>query len=338
MAAQSDAFRLIHHCWRGGPIANFWRSSDKNTNWVVPDDLNNLPSGDDIYFGIHPCARIPDGEPKFVRSQKGIIHSINCLFAEFDAKDFADKSACLERVTSLHVPASIIIDSGGGYHCYWLLDEPFQIASQEIRDRVCRWQHQWVMWHGGDKGAKDLARVLRVPGTYNTKRAVKHQVCFVDNCFQMYAAQDLIAHLEADYIPECPKVSAQDAASAKSFVMAREQHAAAEARTIPRSNTITLFNQAFTASAILARNGYRINATGDRFQRPRNDGKTHMSGTIAVTHGKETVFSFSTGDQIFEVGSDGSGHRKDAFDLFMKLECGGDLKRALAEAGKLVQS
>jgi hypothetical protein len=65
----------------------------------------------------------------------------------------------------------VIVDSGGGYHCYWLLVEPFMLTTDEARARADHVQKGWVTRVGSDDGAKDLARVLRIPGTHNFKEA-----------------------------------------------------------------------------------------------------------------------------------------------------------------------
>lgn len=63
---------------------------------------------------------------------------------------------------------SVIVDSGGGYHCYWLLDETVTVTDEK-RAHLDALQKAWVDLVGSDPRAKDLARVLRVPGTLNLK-------------------------------------------------------------------------------------------------------------------------------------------------------------------------
>lgn len=75
----------------------------------------------------------------------------------------------LAHIDGLAVAPSVVIGSGGGYHAYWLLRAPFMLASNEERERARRLQAAWVGYVGGDGAAKDLARVLRVPGTVNRK-------------------------------------------------------------------------------------------------------------------------------------------------------------------------
>ncbi|WP_343415588.1 DNA-primase RepB domain-containing protein [Candidatus Amarolinea dominans] len=61
-----------------------------------------------------------------------------------------------------------MVDSGGGYHCYWFLRETLTVNDGNRADMIAL-QAAWVTFTGGDKAAKDLARVLRVPGTRNMK-------------------------------------------------------------------------------------------------------------------------------------------------------------------------
>lgn len=80
------------------------------------------------------------------------------------------KAMALARIDALPVAPSVTIDSGGGYQCYWLLDEPFIFASEDERRRAADVQARWVLFVGADYGAHDLARVLRLPGGRNFKK------------------------------------------------------------------------------------------------------------------------------------------------------------------------
>lgn len=81
------------------------------------------------------------------------------------------KAMALERIEGLSVRPSVTVASGGGYQCYWLLDEPLVFADENERQRAADIQARWVGLVGGDPGAKDLARVLRLPGGINFKKA-----------------------------------------------------------------------------------------------------------------------------------------------------------------------
>lgn len=72
---------------------------------------------------------------------------------------------------------SLIIHSGHGLHCYWLFKQPWIFQDDSERDYaadVARSWHQTVQWSAQQHGRVidsvfDLARVLRVPGTWNNK-------------------------------------------------------------------------------------------------------------------------------------------------------------------------
>ena len=88
----------------------------------------------------------------------------------FKTDPTAYKAMALARIDALPVRPSVTVASGGGYQCYWLLDEPFIFADDAQRRQAADVQARWVALVGGDLGAKDLARVLRLPGGRNFKK------------------------------------------------------------------------------------------------------------------------------------------------------------------------
>jgi DNA-binding CsgD family transcriptional regulator len=199
---QTRAF--LAHLHRGGLYAYWWTSEGRQSAWWEVGHPAPLFTGRrNVYFGIHPTDAIPEtnrrGEPREparVRSQIAHIAAVNCLFAEFDAKDYGDLAATLTHIDTLDPAPSVVIASGGGYHCYWLLREPWLLPDEAARQRAAQVQAAWVARVGGDAGAKDLARVLRVPGTRNYKydpaRRVEYERCDLDRA---YALADLLALL-----------------------------------------------------------------------------------------------------------------------------------------------
>lgn len=71
--------------------------------------------------------------------------------------------APLDPVLATEAPPHLVVESSPGrWHVYWLIDDcplgEFQTRQQALIDRF-----------SGDPSAKDLCRVLRVPGFYNHK-------------------------------------------------------------------------------------------------------------------------------------------------------------------------
>lgn len=79
------------------------------------------------------------------------------------------KAMARARIDALDLPPSVIVDSGGGYHCYWLLRETFRITCEADLDRLKSIYARWVARVGADPDSKDVRRLLRVPGVLNRK-------------------------------------------------------------------------------------------------------------------------------------------------------------------------
>lgn len=158
---------FIAHLHRGGPFAYLWRLSDRQSRYFATTEAIPAVTSANVYFGLHPVhRRRPAGE----RGRIEDVAAINCLFAEFDSKDFGSKDAIREHLEArAALWPSVIVDSGGGWHCYWLLDEPHILRDEADRKDAGELQSRFVLGIGGDGGAKDLARVLRLPGTLNAK-------------------------------------------------------------------------------------------------------------------------------------------------------------------------
>lgn len=114
------------------------------------------PEGWDVYFGV--CPRLAQ------ESTKEAVSRAFCLWADIDAKDLGGlKQSAFEAAMSLVLPPSFVVDSGHGYHAYWLLEQPVpperaETAVKNILGLV-----------GAGLGTHDCTRLFRVPGTLNLK-------------------------------------------------------------------------------------------------------------------------------------------------------------------------
>jgi putative DNA primase/helicase len=191
MKPKKDAIQLMRALHKDGNVGYYWRSDNKQTTWFDCKDPAQIPTNENLYFGVHPIIKRKTG-----RGTTETVQLINCLFAEFDAKDFEnDKDKALNHILDLELNPSALIDSGGGYHGYWFLSEPVHL-DDDNREEMRTLQAGFVDAMGGDNGAKDLARVLRVPGTYNTKYNPKRLVETVwmdpENTFTLTELENLI--------------------------------------------------------------------------------------------------------------------------------------------------
>jgi len=116
---------------------------------------------EDVYFGV-ATRKGGDG------SKAGVLE-IPALWADMDWKDLiGGKAEADRRIENFPLRPTVIISSGHGYHLYWFLKKPI-IASPEIEGFL----KGIAISLGADTSAAELARILRVPGTFNHKYGEK---------------------------------------------------------------------------------------------------------------------------------------------------------------------
>lgn len=126
------------------------------------------------YFGLcvrrekkAPEQRISEktGKP-YTYYQRGKQHDALYLPALYVDIDDPSEDA-MWRIYEL-CPPSMIVNTGGGWHGYWILVEPLEIDDTN-RHEIKRTLKGMAVACGGDTKVAELARVLRMPGTVNTK-------------------------------------------------------------------------------------------------------------------------------------------------------------------------
>jgi len=133
-----------------------------------PSDLYNhiehveryieLQSRKNIYFGIGTR----DGSGGTKRN----IVEIPAVWSDCDFKD-TPPDQLKQNLARFPFRPSAAVHSGGGFHLYWILNEP---AGKEDIPQVESVNRRIAAAIGGDLAAVDAARILRVPGTRNHKR------------------------------------------------------------------------------------------------------------------------------------------------------------------------
>ena len=129
-------------------------------------------TGRAMYFGV--CTRIT-GTPSGTRAD---LAECPALWAEVDTRKLGlDKAMVRQVVVSLPHPPSLVIDSGGGLHFYWLLTEAIDVRqtsenAAETEEAVVAVLKQLAGIMAGDTSVCDLARIMRLPGSHNTKPEV----------------------------------------------------------------------------------------------------------------------------------------------------------------------
>jgi hypothetical protein len=109
--------------------------------------------GHSIYFGVNP--RSHEG------GTRADVACCRSLVADFDNVPLP---IALERVDNAGLPEpTSVVETGGGYHLYWRLEEPIELDLWEGLQR------RLIAALDSDPKVCDAPRIMRLPGTVNRK-------------------------------------------------------------------------------------------------------------------------------------------------------------------------
>lgn len=131
--------RILHRSFEPG-IDSFLAEAERNKQRA------------DVYFGV-ATRRGQAGD-------KAGCSRVNALWVDFDGRDLK-----LEKLGDLQ--PHLVVDSGNGFHLYWLLQEP--LDAQEHLEEIEAVNRGLCERLGGDFRAVDVTRILRVPDSLNHK-------------------------------------------------------------------------------------------------------------------------------------------------------------------------
>ena len=87
---------------------------------------------------------------------------------DLDFRSIAEDEPAIRQIAdTLSKPPSSIVFSGGGLHLYWFLKEP--LNAQLYRERIEALNRKIAIMLAGDGAAVDVCRLMRLPGTTNSK-------------------------------------------------------------------------------------------------------------------------------------------------------------------------
>ena len=163
--------------WGDGPHAICWLESDGRFDFFhiySPDELPPLDrmQGRDFWFGVHPLHLVPEKG----RGGATDVSEVHVLHADLDWADptrrttdelptEAQVRARLRKLGTDLAPTAVVM-SGHGIQAYWGLAFPVSAeVGQELQDRLTLALDKI----GLDNGRRDIASIMRLPGTRNHK-------------------------------------------------------------------------------------------------------------------------------------------------------------------------
>jgi hypothetical protein len=172
-----------------------------------PAILNKNAQGYGAYFGTtvsgvaHPPEqRVTEHGREYTfypRRKKADVTHAPALWVDVDG---VTPEEGYNRVIRAPVPPSIVVRSGGGLHAYWLLNQPVRI-NQDTREIFEATLRALAKATGGDEQTCEVARVMRLPGTVNTKPGRDGALCEVLDCIPVYYDYEMLRYELRSFLP-----------------------------------------------------------------------------------------------------------------------------------------
>lgn len=257
-----------------------WRTVLRQAgDYALIDSIEKADDRLQVYLRITPMAHRPTSGRGLEKDSLGS----SVLWVDLDA--YGKTDAALKALRASPMPPTLIVKSGNGIHAYWLLSElERDINAVKARNKALK---QAYKEFNGDS-CFDLARVLRVPGTYNLKgdEPVLAEVVeyHEDRVYQLGDFPEAILDdddaVQLDASPEPLPDSFEDAIRAKKAKLLHRMVSAEGAPLAASGNVDHSRNDWYVACALLSL-GYSQGvvmsvlmhptwASGEKYRRSRN--------------------------------------------------------------------
>lgn len=143
-------------------LSKDWKPTNRQWHPVKAADIKNLPINEHIFIGV--------ATRQYGKGGKADLVEIPAVWVDIDFRDTdrkdIDRDEVDRRISEFSLQPSIIVDSGKGYHLYFIFETPVEILDiPKIEDINKRLANHF----GGDTKSAEAAHILRLPGTYNIK-------------------------------------------------------------------------------------------------------------------------------------------------------------------------
>lgn len=189
------AAALFGHELQEGRYIATWGLRDKKSKWWrSAQSLDILTGHSDTFIGVALAAK-DYGTTRRLPAADAI--GIGGLWLDLDVQGGPDgrdhgaptKAAALEVGAAVLEP-TLVVDSGHGIHTWHLLPEVWRFRSRLEQHEGAEFAARWYALHAKiaadagwhlDQSTRDLARIMRLPGTVNAKGGQSVPVVVVEN-------------------------------------------------------------------------------------------------------------------------------------------------------------
>lgn len=180
-----DSKRFQKKGWYGRLVGDY-REGYKHYEWEITGMLSSFNTGVDDSSFSHVGWLGGDEDQYFtphIYNTRGgrktsNVSFLTCLYVDIDG---VTPEEAEQRLSKSDLPKpTMMVNSGGGVHYYWFFNRPAQANGDEYCF-IKTWRRlatHFTSQLQGDPQCVDIARLLRIPGTINTKRGVKSEVLY----------------------------------------------------------------------------------------------------------------------------------------------------------------
>ena len=165
----------------------FFKSKREFKEYNPPTDIN-------IYVGVYSRNKKGGGKRKNVRQTQ-------VLWLDLDDVNMEEQA---DYLTSFMPTPTMKVKSGHGFHYYWKLNKLVGKEIEPLLKKLAEKSYSENDDRGGDSGAAEVARIMRMPGTINMKRVPK-RCKIIDHNNKTYSLEKL-----ADILKVTPHLSEED--------------------------------------------------------------------------------------------------------------------------------
>jgi hypothetical protein len=143
-----------------------------------------------LYFAVATV------KPGSTTRSKATLAELNGLHVDIDARSITVGVAeAKQRLRETVHLASKVVSSGGGLHAYWLFKEALPVTLENI-ERVEALLRLLADHLGGDLACAEVSRLMRLPGSHNTKAGAWTEVRVIEDRPLRHEIDDLAEWLE----------------------------------------------------------------------------------------------------------------------------------------------
>lgn len=176
----------------GACLSKFYRLDDIDDQ--VFEEARRRNTTHHVYLGVNP-------RPLSRAKKQKDIEAVVCVWADIDGKDFeGGKDEALQRVKGFPILPSLLVDSGHGYHAYWVLAEPIILRGADDRARFKQILSGVVKELSGDRSKVNLDACLRLPGTLNLKESPPIECHIVSENDLTYRLEEFARFKDTAYV------------------------------------------------------------------------------------------------------------------------------------------